>query len=205
MRTVPQALLFDLGGVVVDIDFDRAFRHWAPQAARDAQAVRQALPFDEPYQRHETGHLASQDYFRHLREHLALHCDDAALRAGWNAILVGGIAETLAMIDQLRGRIPCHAISNTNAVHLAHMRSAFPGLLQRFDRVFASHEIGHRKPHPEAFAYVLRAIGVDAPHALFFDDLPANVEAARACGLQAVLVRGPADVRAALGGHGLLP
>lgn len=203
MRDTPQALLFDLGGVVVDIDFERAFAHWAPHSARDPAAMRQWLQFDEPYERHETGHLDSDAYFRHLRTQLALGCDEATLRAGWNTILVGGIAETLRMIDQVRGRVPCYAISNTNPVHLAHMHDAFPGMLEHFDHVFASHDIGHRKPHPESFGHVLRAIGVAAPQALFFDDLAVNVEAARACGLRAVLVRGPEDVRQALQDCGL--
>jgi putative hydrolase of the HAD superfamily len=51
---------------------------------------------------------------------------------------------------------------------------------------------------------VLDAIGLPAPDVLLFDDLAANVEAARGCGLQAVLVRGPADVRDALRERGLL-
>jgi glucose-1-phosphatase len=64
--------------------------------------------------------------------------------------------------------------------------------------VFTSHEIGHRKPQPESFEHVLRAIGVPPPEVLLFDDLEPNVEAARALGLQAVVVKGPGDVRAAL-------
>jgi putative hydrolase of the HAD superfamily len=70
--------------------------------------------------------------------------------------------------------------------------------------VFASHQIGQRKPHPAAFDFVLREIGVPAPEVLLFDDLPANVEAAQALGLQAVLVRSPADVRQALLAAGVL-
>jgi putative hydrolase of the HAD superfamily len=84
------------------------------------------------------------------------------------------------------------------------MEHAFPGLLSRFERVFVSHEIGHRKPDAAAFRHVLEAIGVPARQALLFDDLAPNVEAARACGMQAVQVRGPEDVRAGLQERGLL-
>jgi putative hydrolase of the HAD superfamily len=204
MSAPVQVLLFDLGRVVVDIDFERAFAHWAPHSRHAPAALRELFQFDEPYQRHETGHLEADAYFAHLRELLALECDEATLRAGWNTILVAPIPPTLALIDQVRGRLPCHAISNTNAVHLAHMRSAFPGMLERFEHVFASNEIGHRKPHPEAFRHVVRAVGVQPQQALLFDDLPSNIDGARACGLQAVLVRGPEDVRQALLERGLL-
>jgi putative hydrolase of the HAD superfamily len=200
--TDTRAVLFDLGGVVLDIDFGRALSAWAPHSRLAPAQLHERFHFDDPYQRHETGALDAEGYFAHLREVLALDCDVAAVQAGFNAILVGEIRETAQLLQDLR--VPCYAISNTNAVHLAEMERIVPQLLRRFTRVFTSHEIGHRKPQPEAFEHVLREIGVPAPQVLLFDDLQANVDGARAVGLQAVLVRSPADVREALGQRGLL-
>jgi glucose-1-phosphatase len=199
-----RALLFDLGGVVLDVDFERALAAWAPHSRLPAGQLRERFFFDAPYQRHETGHLDAGGYFAHLREVLALECDEATVRSGFNAVLLGEVAETVQLLDAARRHVPCYAISNTNAVHVAEMERAFPQLLPRFTRVFASHEIGHRKPHPAAFEHVLRAIGLPAAEVLLFDDLVPNVEAARALGLQAVLVRGPEDVREALAERRLL-
>lgn len=199
-----RALLFDLGGVVLDVDFERALQAWAPHSRLPLAQLRALFHHDEPYQRHETGHLPAEGYFAHLRELLALDCDAATVQAGFNAVLVGEIEETLQLLAAARRRVPCYAISNTNAVHIAQIERAFPRLLPHFDRVFASHEIGARKPHPDAFGHVLRAIGVPAAQVLLFDDLLPNVEAARACGLQAVQVGGPQDVRTALQERGLV-
>lgn len=199
-----RALLFDLGGVVVDIDFGRALALWQPHSRLAPERLRELFVFDEPYQRHETGRLAADAYFAHLRELLALDCGEAVVRDGWNAILVSEIEETNRLIDTVRGRVPCYAISNTNAVHVAEIRRAFPALLPRFARVFTSHEIGHRKPDAASFGHVLDEIGVPAESVLFFDDLQANVDGAAACGMQGVLVRGPEDVRGALVTRGLL-
>lgn len=199
-----RALLFDLGGVVLQTDFDRSLQSWATHSRLPLARLRELFRFDMPYQRHETGHLAAEAYFAHLRELLALECDTATVRAGFNASLVGEIDETLQLLEAAHRQVPCYAISNTNAVHIAEIERAFPRLLPRFDRVFASHAIGARKPQPEAFEHVLRAIGLPAPEVLLFDDLQANVDGARACGLQAVLVRRPADVQAALAARGLL-
>lgn len=199
-----RALLFDLGGVVLDVDFDRALAAWSPHSRLPPERLRERFRFDEPYQRHETGHLHEEGYFAHLRQALALDCDAATVRAGFNAVLAGEIEETVRMLQALQGRVACHAISNTNAAHLAEIGRAFPRLLPLFTRVFASHEIGHRKPHPGAFEHVLREIGVPAAQVLLFDDLEPNVAAARALGLQAVQVRSPADVREALVERGLL-
>jgi putative hydrolase of the HAD superfamily len=199
-----RAILFDLGGVLLDIDFDRALAAWAPHSRLPPQDVRARFAFDEPFRHHETGRLDDAGYFAHLRHALELECDLAQVEAGFNAILVGEIAETVTLLESLRGRVPCYAISNTNPAHVLHMRRAFPGFLDRFDHVFTSHEIGHRKPQPESFAHVLEAIGVPAQEVLLFDDLAANVDAARALGVQAVLVRSPADVRSALAARRLV-
>lgn len=68
----------------------------------------------------------------------------------------------------------------------------------QFDPMFVSSEIGHRKPDRSAFEFVARSVGVPVESFLFFDDTLANVEGALAAGLDAVHVRGPADVKAAL-------
>ncbi|MCC2674847.1 MAG: haloacid dehalogenase-like hydrolase [Ramlibacter sp.] len=199
-----RAVLFDLGGVILSIDFGRALAAWAPHSRLAPERLRAAFQWDEPFLQHETGKLSNDGYFAHVRQALELDCDAATVEAGFNAILVAEIEETTHLVEQLRKRVPCYAISNTNDAHMAEMRRAFPGLLPRFDRVFASHEMGHRKPQPAAFEHVLRAIGVPAGEVLLFDDLPANIEGAQALGLQAVLVRGPEDVREALAQRGLL-
>ena len=199
-----RAVLFDLGGVVLDIDFDRALAAWRPHSRLPPQRLRELFAFDEPFRQHETGRLDDAGYFAHLRQLLALDCGLADVEAGFNAIFIAEIRETVALLGALRERVPCYAISNTNPAHVRHMRSAFPGLLDRFDHVFTSHEIGHRKPQPESFRHVLRAIGLPAAEVLLFDDLAPNVEAARSLGLQAVLVQSPADVREALAARRLM-
>ena len=68
-----------------------------------------------------------------------------------------------------------------------------------FRKIFVSSTIRLRKPDAAAFQFVVEEIGVPASRIVFFDDSLANVEGARACGLQAVLVKSPADVAAALG------
>jgi FMN phosphatase YigB (HAD superfamily) len=199
-----RAILFDLGRVVVDIDFDRSIAHWARHSHLPVHELKALWQPDDAYQRHETGELSDEGYFAYLKERLGLDCSLQEVALGWNALLSREIEETLAMVDAIRDRVPCYAISNTNECHLQHMHSAFPRMLPRFEKVFVSHRIGHRKPHAEAFLHVLREIGVAPAEALLFDDLPPNVEGARACGLAAVLVRGPHDVREELVRRGLL-
>lgn len=198
-----RAVLFDLGGVLLDIDFNRALEAWAPHSRLGADKLRETFRFDEPFHRHETGHLDDAGFFAHLRQVLQLQCELQVVQEGFNRILIAEIEETVRMLEALREQVPCYAISNTNPSHIAHIEQVFPDFLGRFARVFTSHGIGHRKPQPAAFEHVLREIAVPPPQVLLFDDLQANVDAAAALGLQAVLVKSPADVRAALAERGL--
>src|SRR4051812_33682183 len=93
------AVLFDLGRVVIDIDLHRSFDAWARHSRLTREQVQAGYRVDEAYERHETGTLPADDYFAHLREVLGLDCDAALVRSGYNAMLVGEIAETVDLLD----------------------------------------------------------------------------------------------------------
>jgi putative hydrolase of the HAD superfamily len=188
------ALLFDVGGVVVRIDFGQVFTRWAAHAVCDPARLRQRFSQDAPYQRHERGEIAVADYFASLRTSLGINLDDARLLDGWNTIFIEEMPGISALLARLGPRIPIYAFANTNHAHAAHLLTQFAPVLGHFRKVFTSCTIGLRKPEPAAFDYVVREIGVPAGRVLFFDDTLANVDGARACGLQAVHVTSDKDV-----------
>ncbi|MEO8023423.1 HAD family phosphatase [Polaromonas sp.] len=196
--TKVQALLFDLGGVVLDIDFNRAFEHWQPVSRLSLDEIKAGFRFDAAYQRHERGEITAAQYFAHLSNTLQLQEGHARVAEGWNAIFLGEISEALAMIQSARSQLPCYAFTNSNPVHQAAWSAMFPAVVQAFDRIFVSSDMGCRKPERQAFEHIVREIKVDPQAILFFDDLAENIAGAQGAGLQAVHVRGPADVRAAL-------
>ena len=194
----PQALLFDLGGVVIDIDFDRAFQTWCAISRLPFDEIKRAFKFDERYEQHERGELPGPAYFEYLASILKLNGTFDQIAAGWNAIYVGESSETAELVRSARAHIPCFAFTNTNPTHQVAWSSMFPGVTRSFERVFTSHEIGLRKPEPKAFEHIAHAISVPLTSIMFFDDLLANVESAVSAGLQAVHVRSPSDIRNAL-------
>jgi putative hydrolase of the HAD superfamily len=89
----------------------------------------------------------------------------------------------LPRVEGLVGRVTLVLLSNTNALHVAWLRPRLP-LLERFNHVLMSCEVGRVKPEPAFFQLALQRAGC-APHeAAFFDDLPEFVEAASALGLR---------------------
>lgn len=193
-----QALLFDLGGVVIDVDFNRAFEYWQPISHLSLDEIKAVFKFDVPYQQHERGEISGSEYFDHLCKRLQLKDDPARIAEGWNMILVQEITETRRMVEVARTKLPCYAFTNSNAVHQAAWSAMFPAVVRSFDRVFVSSDIGHRKPDRRAFEYIAHALDVPVSSIMFFDDLLENVAGAAAAGLEAIHVRGPADVRVAL-------
>lgn len=193
-----EVLLFDLGGVIIEIDFGRCFANWAAASGVDAAAIRRRFSMDAAYQAHERGHIGEVEYFAALRTTLGLDLSDADLLDGWNDMFVGAITDVAPTLAAARLRFPLHAFSNSNPAHQAAWSPRFANELAVFDRVFVSSEIGHRKPDVEAFEAVVTALGTTTDRVLFFDDTPENVTGARASGMQAVLVNSTADVRLAL-------
>jgi putative hydrolase of the HAD superfamily len=192
------ALLFDLGGVVMGLDWQRAFQRWSRASHVPAEAHATLYAFDEPYERHERGEIDAAEYFASLRHSLGIDIPDDEFHAGWSAIFTEPIHETVALLEKLRDRVPLYAFSNTNRAHHAVWARKFAPALKNFRRVFVSSEIRLRKPERASFDYISREIGVPHSRILFFDDTPVNVEGARAAGLQAVLVKGPDDVENAV-------
>jgi putative hydrolase of the HAD superfamily len=196
--SAPKALLFDLGGVLVNVDFSRSLRVWARYSSLSMDALTEAFRFDAHYERHERGEITAGEYFEHLASTLKLAATHEQIAEGWNSIFHGEITDSLALVEKARRLQPCYVLTNTNATHMACWTRLYPALVAMFDEVFASFQIGRRKPEREAFDHVCRATGLSPQSILFFDDSPINVGAASMAGLQGVLVRSPEDVARSL-------
>jgi putative hydrolase of the HAD superfamily len=194
----PRALLFDLGGVVMALDWDRVFAAWAAASGANAGDLRARYSFDVPYQRHERGEIGELEYYQALRRSLGIDIDDKAWAEGWGALFVDEITPTVELIARVKDRIPVYAFSNSNPAHERMWSKRFERALGHFRNVFVSSALGARKPERVAFEKIAARIGVPMHETLFFDDTLENVEGARAAGLQAVHVKGPQDVRDAL-------
>ena len=167
------ALLFDLGGVLIDIDFDRALQRWSHSSQLPLVEITRRFSMDEPYRQHELGEIPASDYFAHLRQLLEIEASDEEIAHGWNAIFVGEIAATIDCIATAREDLPCYLFSNTNPTHQAYWETAFPAALDSFQQIFVSSEMGLRKPDRAAFEAIAGAtveVGIRQPDDSVLDD-----------------------------------
>src|SRR5262245_19750485 len=207
LKTNIEALLFDLGRVVIDLDQAHAYARWAELAGvpmRDiASLVRERILDGEAYCRHERGEMSDEQFFAHLRGELKIALSDAQFVDGWNRIFIGEMPGIRRVLASAQGLLPLYAFSNTNAVHQAYWSRNFCELLAPFRKIYVSYELGARKPEPAAFRTVVADMGFAPERVLFFDDSPENVAGARACGLVAVEVTMAAEIEQVLRDFGL--
>src|SRR5262249_1491067 len=197
------ALLFDLGRVVIDLAFTRAVACWAGPAPCAPRVIEQRFRQDVGYERHEVGAIDSREYFAGLQAACEIDIPHDQFLEGWNAIFVGEVPGMAELLARAARQLPLYAFTNTNPDHELVWSQRYVDILANFKEIFVSSTIRLRKPDAAAFDHVVKAIGVPAQRIVFFDDVIGNGDGGRARGLEAVHVRSTADVADALTALGL--
>lgn len=191
MSAAYEAIFFDLGGVVVDVESDRLIHQVAQLIGRTFEEVHAAVYHEELLLPLELGQIKPRDYYEGLKRFLDIPWTYEQFVRSWNDILRENSAVT-QLVHRLRRHHKLIALSNTNELHLNHMK-AFPSLSMLDDWV-ASCDVGLRKPDPEIYRLALRRVGVGVEAAIYIDDRPELVEAGRSAGLTAIRCENGAQV-----------
>lgn len=190
----PRALVFDLGNVLIEIDFMRCVRYWSHRAHVPAARIIARFRTDRHYEAFERGHLPADIYFSRLRRQLGINLGGDEMAAGWNRIIRDERPGIRECILRLKPHFPLYVLTNTNAVHAVEWGRRHQGLLRHFKRVFVSSDMGCRKPEAAAYHKVQAGIGVPAGQVIFLDDTRENIAGAEAAGLRAVHVQRSEDI-----------
>jgi glucose-1-phosphatase len=201
-RGSADVLLFDIGRVVLDIDFNKVMTNWAGHAGCAPADLASRFVVDDSFKHHEVGRIDDAAFFHSLRTSLGIGITDEQFLEGWNAIFAGEMPGIGSLLTRAGAQVPLYASSNTNNAHVEHFSQAYAEVLGHFRELFLSSAIGLRKPDAASYDHVVRAIGVPAQRIVFFDDLAENIDGARARGLTAVHVTSPDDVAQALAALG---
>lgn len=191
-------LLFDFGGVLVDLDRERvlsAFARLGMDIAPLLGTFKQAGVLSQL----ESGKIDVPTFCHQLRE--LTHQPDAAdqdIVEAWRSYLATVPTERLDMLLRIKQHYAVNLLSNTNIVHWQMAEDALfayngLGVSDFFDHVFLSFQLGAEKPAPEVFEKVAAGLGVAPSDVLFLDDSLVNCEAARACGFHALVAGANSD------------
>lgn len=199
MKNAPDAdfLIFDLGNVIVDIDYQKALQRIKQEISSEFHDKLDGFYLTDFHKDYEVGRINSAAFRDEVRSYFQQDWKDEKVDELWNDLLLKIPAERLELISKLREKYQVGVLSNTNLIHIHavnrilkedHSLENFDPI---FDWVFLSHEMGLSKPSPEIYEKMLVDLGTSGDRVIFFDDLIANVEGAKAVGIQAVHVTGP--------------
>ena len=194
-----QALVFDLGGVIVPHDNDALYARLASRCS--APNAMDLILAESPDARYGTGEVGIPALHERFVTELGYDGDWDLFVQDWCSHL-GLDAGMLAFVEQLARSRRVFLFSNTNQVHWDHVNRLSGGALGRLE-AYLSHEIGAVKPDLEAFRLVAERAGVEPARSLFIDDRQDNVEAARRAGYQAAHFKDQPSLEALLESRGV--
>lgn len=200
-----QAVLLDIGNVVLEIDFEKMVGALVYPRSEAIESTMRALNDWEPYDAFERGGMTPEAFQEEVERLLGKRMTPKEFTFAWNAIFVGPVPGVEELLQAVSSRAALYGLSNANVIHMTFAQSEY-ALLSRFRHVYTSYELGARKPEALIYEKACRAIGVPPERVLFADDKPENVEGARRSGLNAELCDRSAErLGAILRRHGLLP
>lgn len=197
------AVIFDLGGVLLDWNPRHLYRKLFDDEAEMEDFLARVL---------NTACNAQFDAGRPMAEGLAELTSRFPEYAGpiqafqtrWPETVAGALEETVGILAELRQRgHRLYVLSNFSAETFPQALDRF-AFLKWFDGVVISGEVGVIKPDPGIYRILFERHGVDPAGAIFVDDIPANVAAGRAFGLDALHFTSAGALRAALERRSLL-
>ena len=194
-------VLFDLGGIVIELGGMRDIVVFSGE--QDESEIWRRWLHCPWVQRFERGECDARAFAEGMVETWSMPVGpDEFIEAfaSWPRGLLPGATD---LVDHVATKTRVAALSNTNSLHEARFREEF-GLHAHFEALYLSHEIGHVKPHREAFHHAVEALGCTPERVLFLDDNQINVDAARDAGLRAELAVRVEGAREALAAHGFL-
>ena len=181
-------IVFDLGGVLVDLDFKSAINGLQKAGFANVKEQLQAFDREGIFQKFELGEMTAEEFRSAIRENSTVTLTDEEVDALWNLMLLEIPREKLELILDLRGKYMVYLLSNTNSIHWDYVcKNAFNyrgfRVSDYFEETFLSYEMHLAKPDKAIFEKVLEEANLLPEETLFIDDSEANCKAASELGI----------------------
>jgi epoxide hydrolase-like predicted phosphatase len=192
-----KTLIFDLGGVILDLSVDHTLEAFAQLSRFEKEKVIAIYQSEPTFELYEKGLVGDDDFRSFIRKVYNAQATDEEIDRCWNAMLRGIPAVKLQLLTRLMKSYQVILLSNTNNIHLAYINNRIlPGfgvtsLDPFFHHTYYSHLMKMRKPDAEIFEKILTNHNLNPAETLFLDDNKLNVEGANTVGIKTVHVYKP--------------
>lgn len=186
-------LLFDLGGVIMDIRRENCVKAFEALGMSDANDLLGEYSQAGVFAGIENGQLTVGEFHDEIRRIIGRpELTDEEIDGAFQKFLIGIPAHRLEELDRLHRQFSIYMLSNTNPIMWdRYILKAFPGGLDNyFDGIVTSFEAGVCKPDAKIYDYAIKKLGLNPEETTFFDDGPANIAAAEKSGFKTRLIQG---------------
>jgi glucose-1-phosphatase len=197
-----KTIIFDLGGVLVPFDFNRAYAKMELLCPYPAAEIRARLRSTDLVQRYETGQISTQAFIEQLTALLELRVTPGEFRELWSSIFMHSTLVPESLLAGLRRNHRMLLLSNTNELHFSVVQANY-SVVGYFDAFVLSHEVGAAKPSARIYEAALAKAGCSPGECFFTDDLLPFVEGAQRAGIDAVQFKTVAQLEADLAARGI--
>lgn len=193
-------IIFDLGGIFLDIDFTKTFNAFSQLGYSNFYDLYTQHHASDLFIKLEIGAVTPDQFCEMFRHDSGADLTNEQIFSAWNALLGGFPAERIQWLDGIRKKYAVYLFSNTNKIHHEVFSETFRRanngveLDSFFVKTYYSYEMGMRKPSPESFLHIINELGINPAETVFIDDTFKNIEGAQTTGLQTVFLPPPKTV-----------
>lgn len=187
-------IIFDFGGVLLNIDYKRTEQAFTDLGIANFGDMYSQLQQTDIFDRLETGKISGATFIGELKAGTGVQATDQQLIDAWNAMLLDLPLRRLQILQQLQLHFDTFLLSNTNEIHeeafnkILKAQAGFQSMGVFFDKIYYSHRVGLRKPGKEIFQLILEQNSLNPEKTLFIDDSPQHIATARELGLQTIFM-----------------
>ena len=192
-----QTIFFDLGDVLVKLDFDRAYRAAAELSGRSPSEVRRLLAEADLAGPYERGEIDSNEFHHRCEVLLGLGLDFKAFARLWGDMFSSEQLVSPDLVEALGRRYRLAILSNTNPLHYECLIREYP-VLRLFPQAVLSYEVGAMKPSAVIYERALALTDSQPEECFFIDDRVENIEGAQVLNIRTALFRGQPGLEQAL-------
>lgn len=187
-------IIFDLGGVLLDLDFHKTITGFNKFIADKNHHFDLSYFQAELLSQYEIGAVTTQHFRSEFKKQFKIMMSDEEFNHAWNLMLINLPLERLQFLHNFKEekQLRTFLFSNINELHFNAVQSLFEtnnlaeSFRKCFDKEYYSHLLGKRKPHAEGFLHILEENQLRAEETVFIDDYLPNVEGAKKLGLHTI-------------------
>lgn len=185
-------IIFDLGGVLLKIDYNKTIDSFKSLGVENFDSVYTQVRQSQLFNQFEIGAISNEEFCSRLSKS-GNRLSQNQIKKCWNAMLLEFPRENFQALERLNADYNIYLLSNTNDLHLEAFKKListkfgwreFKGL---FNQTYFSHEIGLRKPTKEIFEHVIRDSNLDITKTIFLDDSRKHVDGGTKAGIKSYL------------------